>query len=155
MGIWGGQVMDGMHRIVVALSVVSLLVPLQSYAVCSVSTVAVNFGSYNVYTPGNALSIGQITVTCNPVTTSYTIALNGGSYGNIAQRKQSAGGNDTLLYNLYTDPARSILWGDGSTNGVTVTSSSQSPINVYGSIPGQQDVSVGAYSDNVSVNVTF
>jgi spore coat protein U-like protein len=134
---------------------ISLLIPLESGAVvCSVSSVPVNFGSYDVYASGNTQTIGQVTVTCDPVTTSYTVALNGGTYGTIAQRKQSSG-SDFLLYNLYTDPARSILWGDGSTNGVTVSSSSPNPLNVYGSIPGQQDVSEGTYTDHVSVMVTF
>lgn len=134
---------------------ISLLVPLESHAVvCSVSTVPVNFGVYNVYQSGNTLTIGQITVACDPVATTYTVALNGGTYGTIAQRKQSSG-SDFLLYNLYTDASRSVLWGDGSTNGVTVSSSGSAPLDVYGSAPGQQDVSVGTYSDNVSVTVSF
>jgi spore coat protein U-like protein len=134
---------------------INLFIPLQSQAtVCSVSTVPIIFGTYNVYLTGNTQTIGQITVSCDPVTTSYTVALNGGTYGTIAQRKQSSG-SDILLYNLYTNPARSVLWGDGSTNGVTVSSSNPTPLNVYGNIPGQQDVSVGTYSDNVSVTVTF
>lgn len=121
---------------------------------CTVSTVSVNFGTYNVYATTALQTTGQITVTCNPVSTSYIVALNGGTYGTITQRKQSSG-SDLLLYNLYTDPARTVLWGDGSTSGVTVTSSGLTPLTVYGVIPAQQDVSAGAYSDNVSVTVSF
>ena len=130
-----------------------LVIPAKVYAICSVSTVPVNFGTYNVYTTGNALTIGQITVLCNPLT-AYIVSLNSGQHGTIAQRKQ-ASSNDFLLYNLYTDPARTILWGDGSTNGVTVSSSGSTPLNVYGSMPGQQNVSVGSYLDTVAVTVLF
>jgi spore coat protein U-like protein len=123
-------------------------------AVCSVNTVAVAFGAYNVYSTSNTLTTGQVTVNCSPAGTAYTVALNGGTFGTIAQRKQGSGLN-RLLYNLYTDVSRSTLWGDGSTNGVTVSSSGMTPLNIYGSIPASQDVSVGNYSDSVSVTVTF
>jgi len=130
-------------------------VPLSGVAAsCTVSTVSINFGTYNVYTTTNTVSTGQVKVVCNPLTAPYTVALNGGTYGTITQRKQGSGSN-TLLYNLYSDPARTVLWGDGSTNGTTVSSSSSTPLNVYGSIPALQNVSVGSYSDNVSVTVTF
>jgi spore coat protein U-like protein len=131
-----------------------ILISVKAYAICSVATVPVNFGNYNVYATGNSLTTGQITVTCDPISTTYTVALNGGTYGTIAQRKQSSG-SDFLFYNLYTDAAHSILWGDGSTNGITVSSSGLAPLNVYGSMPGQQDVSVGSYSDVVAVTVNF
>lgn len=123
---------------------------------CTVSTVSVNFGTYNVYNTSNTTSIGQITVSCNPATTPYIVALNGGLYGTISQRKQKlSSGSDTLLYNLYSNPSMTVLWGDGSTNGTTVASSSPTPLNVYGNLPALQNISVGNYSDSVSVTVTF
>jgi spore coat protein U-like protein len=123
-------------------------------AVCTVNTVPVNFGTYDVYSNADTLTIGQVGVNCNPAGTSFIVALNGGIFGTITQRKQGSGAN-RLLYNLYTNASRSILWGDGSTNGVTVSSSGLVPLNIYGSIPARQDVSVGNYSDSVSVTVTF
>jgi spore coat protein U-like protein len=126
-----------------------------SAVVCDVSTTAVNFGSYNVYATSNPGTQGQVTVSCTPLTT-YTIALNGGLYGNISQRKMhSTTNSETMLYNLYTDASLSSLWGDGTSNGTTVTSSEATPVTVYAAIPPLQDVSVGTYTDNVSVTVSF
>ena len=123
---------------------------------CTVSTVSVNFGVYNVYTTTNTTSIGQVTVSCSPVNTPYTVALNGGLYGTIAQRKQKiSSGSDMLLYNLYSNASMTVLWGDGSTNGTTVASSNSTPLNVYGKLPSLQNISIGNYSDSVSVTVTF
>lgn len=133
-----------------------LFFPFKTISSCSLTTTPVSFGIYNVYATTNPGSSGQITVTCNPANTPYTVALNGGSNGTISQRKlKLVSGSDTLSYNLYTDATRSTLWGDGTTNGVTVASSNSTPLTVYGAITVLQDVSVGTYTDSVTVTATF
>lgn len=134
----------------------SFFISPQGMAACSITTTPVSFGIYNVYAASNPGSTGQITVNCNPSTTSYVVALNGGLSGTISQRKlKRAAGSDNLLYNLYTDASRTTIWGDGSNNGVTVSSSSSTPLPVYGAIIPLQDISTGTYTDSVAVTVNF
>jgi spore coat protein U-like protein len=139
------------------LSTVSCF-PLNVFAVsCSVTTTPVSFGAYNVYATTSPATTGQVTVSCNPASTPYTIALNGGLHGNISQRKlKQSGGTDNLLYNLYTDATMTTIWGDGtSSNGVTVASSNSTPLIVYGGMKPLQDINTGTYTDTVGITVTF
>ncbi len=63
-----------------------------------------------------------------------------------------------MSYNLYRNAARSEIWGDG-TNGSFIQSGSGAGANVpwpiYGRLPGSQNVSVGTYTDNITVTVEW
>jgi spore coat protein U-like protein len=69
-------------------------------------------------------------------------------------------GAEALAYNLFTDAARTSVWGDG-TSGTSVYSRANPPNNsnvnltVYGQIPPGQDVSAGTFSDTVSATINF
>ena len=68
-------------------------------------------------------------------------------------------GSNLLSYNLYTDSARTSVWGDGtgSTNtiGGTGTGGSQA-VTVYGRVSlGQTGVPAGSYADTVAVTITY
>ena len=69
----------------------------------------------------------------------------------------TSGGN-TLTYNLYTDPSRTQVWGDG-TGGSNVSNGSGSgaaqTINVYGRISSGQTVPTGTYTDTITVTINF
>lgn len=124
-------------------------------AICTVNTTSVQFGSYDVFLAAPTQTTGTVSVSCTP-TTPFTIALNGGLHGTPSQRALlKAGSNETLLYNLYTNPSYSIVWGDGTASTATVAGTSSSPIQIYGMVAGQQDVSVGIYTDSVTVTVTY
>lgn len=61
-----------------------------------------------------------------------------------------------LSYNLYIDPTRLLVWGDGSGLTTTVTNLALSADHtVYGRIPAQQNVTAGSYADLIVVTVTF
>ncbi len=68
-----------------------------------------------------------------------------------------AKGADRLNYNLYTNSSHTIVWGDGT--GVTVTVSGNAATashTVYGRIAGSQNAArLGAYTDSITVTVTF
>jgi len=90
---------------------------------------------------------------------SYSIRLSTGGSGSFAARRMQSGGNQ-LQYNLYRDITRTQIWGDGtggsySVTGTIVILGSAIPYPVYGSIPGNQNVSSGAYSDTIQVTVTY
>ena len=71
-----------------------------------------------------------------------------------------ASGSDLLSYNLYFDAARTQVWGDG-TGGTVIWSTAgghnPSPSHtVFGKIPANQtSVSVGSYSDTVTMTLNF
>ena len=66
-------------------------------------------------------------------------------------------GTNQLNYNLYTDAARTVVWGNGSgTSSIqTVARNRTTTLNVYGQIPAGQDAVVGNYTDTILATVTF
>lgn len=82
-------------------------------------------------------------------------AGNGSSFN-----RYMAGTGDRLHYNVYLDPQRQIVWGDG-TGGTQFYSEHAQPNNhvvvvpVYGRIAGAQDVSAGTYVDRLVVTLDF
>lgn len=124
---------------------------------CSFTTVtSVNFGAYNPFsaTPDN--SVGALTVACtgNGGPTP-TISLSKGNSSTYSRFMQS--GVNQMLYNLYTNAARTQVWGDGSsgTTTVQVPKKATTSVNVYGQIPAGQDVAVGSYTDSIVATVNF
>ncbi|HEX2827767.1 MAG TPA: spore coat U domain-containing protein [Burkholderiales bacterium] len=126
---------------------------------CSISAAALNFGAA-IPNPINSNVDGQSTVTATCSSGApYTVALNvgTGSGATYAARRMTSGGN-TLVYNLYTDPSRSQVWGDG-TGGSNLSNGSGTgaaqAINVYGRITAGQTVPTGTYTDTITVTINF
>ena len=120
---------------------------------CSVSTVGLNFGNYDVFSSLDSDITGTINVNCQ-TSTSYSISLSSGS-GTYASRTMTSAGN-LLSYNLYIDPTRLTIWGDGSSATGTVSNTGiTGSSTVYGRIPARQNAVVGIYADIVTVTVTF
>jgi spore coat protein U-like protein len=144
-----------------------LALPLSAHALlvtCTVSATGITFPAYTSPGGGNADSTGDVAVTCTATlvagTAGYTIALSTGS-GTYATRTLKSGVN-VLDYNIYTDSARSIVWGDGS--GTTQTESDSYLVLLtpttrhytpYGRIPGAQNKPAGTYTDTVTITVTY
>jgi spore coat protein U-like protein len=141
-----------------ALSMV--LAKAASAATCSFgAVVGVAFGSYNVFSGGAVDSAGSLTYRCDDVFTNITIQLSRGSSSTFQPRTLIQGAHQ-LAYNLYLEPSRSTVWGDGNSGtgqyGPTVPpDGSDVVLNVYGRIPSQQNVHAGAYSDTVVVTIVF
>jgi len=131
---------------------------------CSVSTTNVAFGAYDPTSPSADDVTGNITINCAGLAIlsgSIDIALSPGVSG-AALARQLRQGSNQLSYNLYTDNARTIVWGDGTggtskvTNSVplgVLSFSTSTP--VYGRIPARQWVAAGAYSDSVVITITY
>jgi spore coat protein U-like protein len=122
-------------------------------ATCVLAAVGVVFGNYGTLSNTSLDGTGVVTVTC-VLTDSYTIMLSSGD-GSLLQREMQSGTN-VLYYNLYTDAARSMIWGDG-TSGTSIVSGSGTlaTYSVYGLIPGGQNVPAGVYSDSLVVTLNF
>jgi spore coat protein U-like protein len=120
---------------------------------CSLSSAGVAFGAYDPLASAPVESAGTIGINCSPAT-SYAIALSAGN-GTFDARLLRSGAS-ALGYNLYTDPARTTVWGDGTGTSMTVSGSGTgASYPVYGRIPARQNVPAGSYADTITVTVTF
>ena len=127
-------------------------------ASCTVTTTSVNFGLYDPFQATVNNVNGSITVSCTG-TGRFTIALSTGQSGSYTTRYMLSGGTtDQLDYNLYTNNARTIIWGDG-TGGTRVVRrrfrNNTRRVTVHGRIPAMQNISPGSYSDNIVATVNF
>lgn len=123
-------------------------------ATCSITANPLAFGTYTATQLDAATTLS---VTCTN-TTTYNVGLDagGGTGATVAIRKM-ANGAQLLNYSVYSDSARSTVWGTTiGTNTVAGTGngSSQS-LNVYGRIPAGQSPTPGSYSDTVTATVTY
>jgi len=122
-------------------------------AACSLSTTGLAFGPYDVFSPLNHDITGTITVSCDPGA-PYSLSLSSGS-GTYASRVMTDG-IYTLGYNLFLDPTRLSIWGDGTAGTGVVSGNAFDAIHtVYGRIPARQNAHVGTYTDTIIVTVTF
>jgi len=126
-------------------------------ASCNVDASDLLFGNYDPVA-ASPLDVGtSIDVTCTNGT-AYTVALDEGlgAGATIASRRMTAGA-DTLVYSLYRNAGRTNVWGE--TAGVdtvagTGTGAAQD-IDVYGRVTANQTAPAGAFSDTVTVTVTY
>jgi spore coat protein U-like protein len=134
------------------------LLPGTARADCHLQSVDdVGFGVYDVFSKfPNQAGVGTVSIQCKSINRAAVVSLSTGlshSYGTRHMRS----GNDTLDYNLYTTPARVMVWGDG-TGGSSVMSASKNrttSLDIFGSIPEGQDPAVGSYTDTILISVDF
>lgn len=157
--------MSPLNRALLALAL--LAAPCASHALitCQISGSAMSFGAYNVLSLVPLDSVGSITVTCTRVAgqANANVSLGIGPSPNTGatnvRRMRQQAGTDLLDYNLFSDPGRSAVWGMGSeavVQQVTVPASQgtvQRVLQIYGRIPPAQNVSVGTYSDHLTLTV--
>lgn len=129
-------------------------------AACTISTTAVNFGTYNVFSASPDNATGQVTYRCTaPRPPLVTIQLDKGGAPTFNPRQMRMG-SEVLNYNLYLDSTRTTIWGDGTGGSQTYIRSNPPPnqninVNVFGRIPAGQDVSAGSYSATVTATIFF
>jgi spore coat protein U-like protein len=140
--------------------VAAWLWPQRADAACTLSvSSSVTFGAYNVFNGSPLDSTGQFSLRCNggDRDATFSISLSRGGTGTYTARRLTSGA-EFLLYNLYRDAARTIVWGDG-TGGTQVTTGQYNGVRLYfsvfGRIPALQDAAVGTYSDTVTVIINF
>lgn len=119
---------------------------------CVVTVPVLPFGNYS----GTELDAqADVSVTCTG-STGWVMDINAGGSGDIASREMS-GTTDALSYQLYTDASRSTVFGDGVT-GSTISNTGSGvaqTVTVYGRVPASQYPQAGAYSDTVTVQITY
>ena len=143
---------------------VALLLSCVSFAAamrCTlVSVSGVNFGGYDVFSTAPTESVGFVAYRCTAVAAADTLAIElsrGRSHTYLPRAMKYR--NQQLEYNLYTDAARTVVWGDGTrgttrylvrpAEGATVS------VPIYARIPARQNVRAGAYDDTILLTVQY
>lgn len=139
--------------------------PAEALCVCSctVTTTALAFGDYDQTSPSPKDANATVTVNCTSVVSVLStadIAISARGSGSAANRRLNSGVR-LLFYNIYSNPARTVIWGDG-TGGTQIV---QVPLNgllnfsssatAYGRIPALQNVALGTYTDTLTITVTY
>jgi spore coat protein U-like protein len=138
---------------------------------CSVSvSTPVAFSQYDVYNPTSVDAAGVAQVTCTRLSppnqrVNYSLALSPGFSGSYVPSRQMASGANRINYNLHVDAARLQIWGNGTggsniVSGATARLTRRVPSDsvthtIYGRVPAGQDAAVGAYSDTITLTVTY
>jgi spore coat protein U-like protein len=123
---------------------------------CNLTATDLDFGTVGVLS-SNVDAASTVSVTCSNGT-PYNVGLNAGTGAGatVANRKMTSGGN-TVSYSLYTDSARTTVWGNTvgtDTVAGTGTGTSQA-LTVYGRVPSQTTPPPSTYSDTIIVTVTY
>ena len=96
------------------IAIASLLPGIANALNCSITLNPLSFG---MYTPAGTVpldAVSDITVRCVAQPGTYAVSIGPGLSGNQLIRTLSAGGSNILNYNLFRDPARTQIWGDGT-----------------------------------------
>ncbi|WP_455924221.1 Csu type fimbrial protein [Pseudomonas putida] len=125
---------------------------------CNITTTPLSFGS-NTLLKAAVTSSATISVQCTNGD-AYEVALDGGTTAGSVSARQMVGATSggKVAYQLYTDSAYSIPWGDGtaSTSMATGTGSGVAQsLTVYGRVPVQAVPVPDTYSDTVKATVYF
>jgi len=133
----------------------SLAISANVLASCTVVGSAIAFGAY---TQAVVNQTGSITVLCTNGT-AYNVGLDAGTGtgSTVTTRKMSATGGGSLNYSLYRDSGRTNNWGTtiGTDTQTGTGSGLLQTLTVYGQIPASQTPLAGAYSDTVTVTLTY
>ena len=127
---------------------------------CTISTVALAFGSYDpvvAHASANLDGTGTVVVACTKGAVA-TVGLGLGSNASGTTRRMTNGSSEFLTYELYQDAGRTTVWGN---SGAGLYSPGAAPskvarnFTVYGRVVADQDVAAGSYNDTVVATVNF
>lgn len=130
------------------------------------STAPIAFGSYDSLAASALDAAGSVVIRCSAsVTNVYTTLDQGANAGtgstdaSPVRRMKGGSGSEFLSYQIYSDAARAVVWGNTATTGKNIagpTVGGQDITHVtYGRVPAGQQVGSGNYADTVGVTVTF
>lgn len=128
---------------------------------CRITSGVVSFGAYNPASPGSLDTTGSLVLYCNGrfhAVLSLSIGSGSGASYAGGRKMTRIGGQGTLNYNLYTNAARTHIFGDGTGGSVTLPISGRNTYTqaIWGAIPGgQPTVSAGSYADTVVVTISY
>ncbi len=123
----------------------------------SVSTMDLNFGLLDTHNVTEIDAEGTISVACIS-TTIFSIELDFGNHALGETRRIRNADGDYLTYEVYRNASRTQRWASlpvQSRNGVIIGEGSED-FEAYGTLSGiSPSTPVGAYSDQLTVTITF
>ena len=134
---------------------------------CTISTPSLMFPDYDASQASPATTAGTISVSCDDNRKfDYTVSLSAGDSGSFFPRVMNLNGvlgGPSIAYNLYygSYPPAGTIWGDGTPGAppstVVDAQCHVSPCTqtVYGTIFPLQNVSLGLYTANIVVQMTY
>ena len=159
------------RRLMAATLLLALAVAGSAQAACSVTSPGLAFGAYQPLTFAGKLtsaavtSMATVSVNCDLVNglLGYTLKLGRSTAGDSINPRYLAtatNGGANMVFNVYTDPAYSTIWGDGTTGGSSLIThgalNGQFDHTVYGRIPaGQNTLKAGSFSGTLTITVTY
>lgn len=129
-------------------------------AACLIRSTGVSFGTYNALSPAPLDSNGSVIFRCEGQDHNITITLDKGGAPSFNLRRM-LNGREALNYNLYLDPARTVIWGDGTGGTQGYFNRNPQPnrqdivVPIHGRIPARQNVSAGNYTNSLTVAINF
>lgn len=150
----------------VAAALLALAAGPLAAASCTVQPSGLAFGAYDPFSPVPLDSMGTVLVSCSGTPGSlvaYTVRLGTGGSGSFAARRMRGNGPWSLDYNLYVNPARSLVWGDGNGGSQVVGEAFRlahhRPVNrvhaIHGRLFPRQNVAPGPYADTLVLTLEF
>jgi len=128
---------------------------------CTITFNNINHGTVTTLAADNDAASAGDNITCS-FADSYSIALNVGTGGGTYATRTLANGANTLNFNVYSDAARTKVWGDGSDasaaalTGVSTGGGTADPLTVYSRVFGSQTGKPeGTYSSTITATATF
>lgn len=132
---------------------------------CLVSaTTNIGFGAYDPLATTDHDASGSVTVKCSQGVTNIVVTLDQGANAGAgstaaAPIRQMASGTNRLPYQIYSNSARSNVWGGTAATGVTIAgptaAATPEVLTTYGRIAAGTDAAAGGYVDTVGVTATF
>jgi spore coat protein U-like protein len=127
-------------------------------SVCQVTASNLDFGVYSAQNASPLLGTTLLRAACTP-NTSYQIGLNEGTSpgATVTQRKMASPTANALNYQLYSDSARSSIWGNTPGTDTVTGLGTGLPFDhtVFGTIPSAQSVPAEEYSDTITVRIYY
>lgn len=124
-------------------------------ATCTVTATNLAFGTYTGVVDDAS---STVSVTCTD-TTPYNVGLNAGTAtgATVTTRKMTGPSTSLLSYGLYQDSAYTKNWGQtvGTDTVAGTGTGAAQDLTVYGQVPAGQYVTPGAYSDTITVTVSY
>jgi spore coat protein U-like protein len=127
---------------------------------CTISDATLGFGTYDPSNTSDTVAQGTLGFRCSSGV-SMTIDLGTGSNSVAAGSglRGMANAGNVLPYQIYSDSARTTVWGTGMPTGTSVSKSGTGgadTVIMYGKIPlGKTTVIDGAYQDIVVATLNF
>ncbi|MCX7856440.1 MAG: spore coat U domain-containing protein [Deltaproteobacteria bacterium] len=126
---------------------------------CTITASNLTFSEYNPLSSSHTDYTGILTIYCDK-TSNVQVSIGPSSNSGFNPRRlRNVEYGEMLNYNIYTDAARTRIWGDGTSGTYTVRANvkknSSVLLKVYGRVFATQEVGTGFYTDQLAVTISY